>query len=31
LIRRAQERFLMSARDEAAAKVWQRDLYAGEA
>jgi hypothetical protein len=25
------ERFLVSARDEAAAKVWQRDLYAGAA
>ena len=25
------ERFLMSARDEAAAKIWQRDLYAGAA
>jgi hypothetical protein len=24
-------RFLMSARDEAAAKIWQRDLYAGAA
>ena len=25
------ERFLMSARDEAAAKIWQRDLYSGAA
>ena len=25
------ERFLMSARDEAAAEVWQRDLYSGAA
>ena len=26
-----EERFLKSARDEAAAQVWQRDLYAGAA
>ena len=25
------EKFLMSARDEAAAKIWQRDLYSGAA
>ena len=25
------ERFLMSARDETAAQVWQRDLYTGKA
>ncbi len=25
------ERFLMSVRDEAAAQIWQRDLYSGAA
>jgi hypothetical protein len=25
------ERFLMSPRDEAAAKIWRRDLYSGSA